>query len=148
VKIVLAVDGSRFSDAAVRTVIEQARAHDTEIKVLHVVEAPPLLLAREMGGYDRNLDEVWEAETKEAEALVTEVANKLRSNGLTVTTAVEQGNAKSTIIDVASQWDADLIVVGSHGRRGLEHFLLGSVSEAVARHAPCSVEVVRIPPGR
>lgn len=147
-KIVLAVDGSRFSDAAVRTVIEQARAHDTEIKVLHVVEAPPLLLAREMGGYDRNLDEVWEAETKEAEALVTEVANKLRSNGLTVTTAVEQGNAKSTIIDVASQWDADLIVVGSHGRRGLEHFLLGSVSEAVARHAPCSVEVVRIPPGR
>ena len=147
-KIVLAVDGSRFSDAAVRTVIEQARARDTEIKVLHVVEAPPLLLAREMGGYDRNLDEVWEAETKEAEALVTEVANKLRSNGLTVTTAVEQGNAKSTIIDVASQWDADLIVVGSHGRRGLEHFLLGSVSEAVARHAPCSVEVVRIPPGR
>jgi nucleotide-binding universal stress UspA family protein len=77
--------------------------------------------------------------------LVTKVADELRFKNLKVTTTVEQGDAKSKIIDWASKWRADLIVVGSHGRKGLEHFLLGSVSEAVARHAGCSVEIVRIP---
>ena len=144
-KIVLAIDGSKFSEAAIRTVIEQAHPQDTEIQVLHVVEPPSLLVAREMGGYDWALDAVWEAETKEAEALVTKVADELRSKGLKVTTTVEQGDPKSKIIDAASKWRADLIVVGSHGRKGLEHFLLGSVSEAVAHHAGCSVEIVRIP---
>ena len=62
-----------------------------------------------------------------------------------MTTAVEWGDPKSKIIDAAEQWHADLIVLGSHGRTGLERFLMGSVSDAVARHAPCSVEVVRIP---
>jgi nucleotide-binding universal stress UspA family protein len=95
--------------------------------------------------YDRNLDVVWEAETKQAEALVTKVADELRSKGLKVTTVVEQGDPQSKIIDAAAKWHADLIVIGSHGRKGLEHFLLGSVSEAVARHAGCSVEIVRIP---
>ena len=144
-KIVFAIDGSKFSEAAVHTVTQQARAQDTEILVLHVVEPPLLLVAREMGGYDRALDAVWEAETKQAEALVTKVADQLRSKGLKVATTVEQGDPKSKIIDAASKWHADLIVLGAHGRKGLEHFLLGSVSEAVARHAGCSVEIVRIP---
>jgi nucleotide-binding universal stress UspA family protein len=47
------------------------------------------------------------------------------------------------IIDHAAEWHADLIVAGSHGWEGLNRFLLGSVSESVVRHAPCSVEVVR-----
>jgi nucleotide-binding universal stress UspA family protein len=145
VKILLAIDGSRFSEAAVQTVTERARPQNTEIRVLHVVEPPSLLVAREMGGYDPSLEAVWETETKQAEALVEKVANDLRSKGLKVTTMVEQGEPKSQIIEAASNWRADLIVVGSHGRKGLEHFLLGSVSDAVARHAPCSVEIVRIP---
>jgi nucleotide-binding universal stress UspA family protein len=144
-KIVLAIDGSKFSEAAIRTVIEQVHTQDTEIQVLHVVEPPSLLVAREMGGYDRNLDIVWEAETKRAEELVSKVADELRSKGLRVTTLVEQGDPQSKIIDTAAKWRADLIVVGSHGRKGLEHFLLGSVSDGVARHAGCSVEIVRIP---
>jgi nucleotide-binding universal stress UspA family protein len=49
------------------------------------------------------------------------------------------------ILDTAAKWHADLIVIGSHGRKGLDRFLLGSVSEAVARHAPCSVQIVRVP---
>ena len=144
-KIVLAVDGSKFSEAAVQAVIEQARPQDTEIQVLHIVEPPSLLVAREMGGYDRALDAVWEGETKQAEALVTKVADQLRSKGLKVTTKVEQGDPKSGIIDAASKWRAELIIIGSHGRKGLDRFLMGSVAESVARHAPCSVEIVRIP---
>ena len=59
------------------------------------------------------------------------------------TGAVFSGNAKEVILEEARKWDADLIVVGSHGRRGFKRFLLGSVSEAVAMNAHCSVVVVR-----
>jgi nucleotide-binding universal stress UspA family protein len=116
--------------------------------VLHVVEPPSLLVAREMGGYDRALDSAWKAETKQAESLVSKTAELLRSKGLKASGAVEQGDAKSKILDAANDWRADLIVLGSHGRKGLDRFLLGSVSEAVARHAHCSVEIVRIPKKR
>jgi len=53
------------------------------------------------------------------------------------------GDPRSLIVETAREWAADLIVLGSHGRRGLDRFLMGSVSESVAIHAPCSVRVVR-----
>lgn len=53
------------------------------------------------------------------------------------------GTPEEAILDEAEKWDADLIVVGSHGFKGLDRFLLGSVSHDVAIHAPCSVEIVR-----
>jgi nucleotide-binding universal stress UspA family protein len=145
-KIVLAIDGSKFSEAAVHTIAKRARPEDTHVRVLHVVDPPSLLVAREMGGYDPALDAVWEAEKHQAEALVATVADELRANGFKVSTVVEEGDPKSKIIDEAARWGADLIIVGSHGRKGLERFLLGGVSDAVARHARCSVEIVRIPP--
>jgi nucleotide-binding universal stress UspA family protein len=49
------------------------------------------------------------------------------------------------IIDAAEAWKAELIVIGSHGRKGLQRFLLGSVAESIARHAACSVEIIRDP---
>jgi nucleotide-binding universal stress UspA family protein len=64
---------------------------------------------------------------------------------LQVITAVLSGNTKDVILEEAQEWAADLIVVGSHGRRGFKRFLLGSVSEAVAMKAHCSVVVVRGP---
>lgn len=146
-KILLAIDDSKFSEAAAQTVVVQGRLHDTEVRVLHVVEPPTLLVAREMGGYDSALEAVWETESKQAEALVAHTAEVLRAKGLKVTTAVGQGDPKSKIIDEAEKWKADLIVLGSHGRNALDRFLMGSVSEAVARHASCSVEIVRIPKG-
>jgi nucleotide-binding universal stress UspA family protein len=65
--------------------------------------------------------------------------------GLTVsgTVAVPCATPKELILEEAHKWGADLIVVGSHGRRGINRFLLGSVSEAVASHAHCSVEIIR-----
>jgi nucleotide-binding universal stress UspA family protein len=56
------------------------------------------------------------------------------------------GHAEEIIIETAKDWGADLIVLGSHGYRAIERFLLGSVSQAVASHAPCSVEIVRKAP--
>jgi nucleotide-binding universal stress UspA family protein len=144
VKILLAVDDSKFSEAAIKAVVRQAHVKDTEVRVLHVVEPPSLLVAREMGGYDPALEEVWEKESKHANIFVEKTAESLRSHGLKVSTAVHQGDPKSMIIDAADEWHADLIVLGSHGRNGLDRFLMGSVSEAIARHAHCSVEIVRI----
>ncbi len=86
------------------------------------------------------------AEQKEpARELVERIAKELRSAGFKVDTAVEVGDIREGIIDYAAEWAADLIVIGSHGRRGIQRFLLGSVAEFVARHAKCSVEIVRTP---
>ncbi len=145
-RILLAVDGSTFSDAAIQTVIAQARPQDTEIRVLYVLEPQSLLVAREMGSYKSALDAAWEAERKEAQALVRRTAELLQSKGLKATAAVEEGDPKSKIVDSAKEWRTDLVVLGSHGRKGLDRFLMGSVSEAVVHHAPCSVEIVRINP--
>lgn len=147
-KILLAIDGSKFSEAAIQAVIAQAHSRETEVRVLHVIEPPSLLVARETGGYDPPLEALWDEETKQAQALVAKTAETLRSHGMRVTTAVQQGDPKSEIIDASEEWHADLIVLGSHGRKALDRFLMGSVSEAIARHARCSVEIVRIPSGR
>ena len=144
-KILLAIDDSKFSGAAIQAVIEQAHSRDTEVRVLHVVEPPSLLVAREMGGSDPTLEAIWDEETEQAQALVAKAAETLRSHGRKVTTTVQQGDPKSMIIDAAEEWRADLIVLGSHGRKALNRFLMGSVSEAIARHARRSVEIVRIP---
>jgi nucleotide-binding universal stress UspA family protein len=145
-RILLAIDDSKFSEAAVEAVIEQARPHGTEVRILHVVEPPPLLVGRELGGYEPALQDALEFQKQHAEALVAKTAESLRVRGLKATAALEVGDPKSKILDAAEGWHADLIVLGSHGRKGLNRFLMGGVSEAVARHACCSVEIVRICP--
>jgi nucleotide-binding universal stress UspA family protein len=84
-----------------------------------------------------------------ARAAVEKAAAKLRvdeeSRQLNVTTEVISGSPKQVILEEAEAFGADLIIVGSHGHGMLERFLLGSVSQAVALHARCSVEIVRSP---
>lgn len=144
-KILLAIDGSKFSDAATQAVIAQAHPKDTEVYVLNVVEPPNLFIGREMGGYDPTLEVAWETEKERGKSLVEKTAETLRSHGMKASAAIELGNPKSVIIDVSKKWHADLIVVGSHGHSAFDRFLMGGVSEAIVRHAHCSVEVVRIP---
>lgn len=148
-KILFATDGSKFSQAALRSVIAQHRPQSTKVRVLHVAVPVDIGLPLEMAG--GLIDELHEVETRQlaaARKLVDKAAEKLRQAGFKADTAVVKGNAKALILDVAAEWRADLIVVGSHGRRGLDRFLIGSVSEFVARHAPCSVQIVRIPAQR
>jgi universal stress protein A len=70
-------------------------------------------------------------------------AEALRARGFKADTRVAESEIRTGILDAAQEWHADLIVVGSHGEKGLRKFLLGSVAEFVARHASCSVLVVR-----
>jgi len=69
----------------------------------------------------------------------------LRTAGFKADTAVEIGDVRECILASAEEWQVDLIVVGSHGKGGIESFLLGNVAESIARHAKCSVEIVRVP---
>jgi nucleotide-binding universal stress UspA family protein len=88
-----------------------------------------------------------EHDRKQGETTVEQAASRLRtgegSRSLEITTEVLEGSPKELIVDEAKRWGADLIVVGSHGRGSVGRFFLGSVSLAVAAHAPCSVEIVR-----
>ena len=136
-KLLLAVDDSKYSDAATRAVMSEYPTLGTEVQVLNVVDlALPIPTSYADGFRQESL--------KQGQELVQHTGQKLSQAGFKVQTAVEEGDPKSKILDHAATWKADVIVIGSHGRTGIKHFLLGSVSEAVVRHAPCSVEVVRM----
>jgi nucleotide-binding universal stress UspA family protein len=141
-KILLAIDDSRFSEAAVKSLAGQFLPQDTDVRVLHVVEPivmtePPQMSA----GYYPEV----ENQLPQAREVADRAAKTLAAAGFRVTTSVTVGDARSIILKAAAAWRADMIVVGSHGRKGLERFFLGSVAEAVARHATCSVQIVRMP---
>jgi nucleotide-binding universal stress UspA family protein len=142
-KILLAVDDSRFSEAATQAVIRQIRPEQAEVCVLHIVE--PLLLIPEFRlGNLEGLKASEKQLRKDGEELVTRAEQLLRTAGFKVHTKIREGDHRAEIIDQATEWGTDLIVLGSHGRKGLNRFLLGSVAEFVSRHADCSVEIVRI----
>lgn len=143
-KILLAVDDSRFAAEAIRKLAAQVRTKGTQIRVLHVIEEMHVYLSAEMIPHlVPHIAEVEEERRKQGKALVHEAAQKLRKAGFQASEAVEAGDPKARIIDHAAKWRADLIVAGSHGWKGLNRFLMGSVSEAVARHAGCSVQIIR-----
>ena len=144
-KILLAIDDSKFSQAAIKAVMTQARPKETEVRVLHVIEPLSLYPDGQAWGYGPGASQVLDEQRKEAEGLVARAGQILREKNFKVMTAIDEGNPKVVIIDSAADWRADLIVLGSRGRKGLDRFFMGSVSEAVARHAGCSVQIVRVP---
>lgn len=141
-KVLLAIDDSKFSEAATYSLIAQAKPKETEVRVLHVIE--PVVVSGE-AGFVIDSEAATQELRKKGEVLLTQTAQALSTAGFQVTTDLEEGNPKSVISDLAAKWSADLVIMGSHGRKGLDRFLMGSVSETVMRHAPCSVQIVRIP---
>jgi nucleotide-binding universal stress UspA family protein len=143
-KILLAIDNSKFSQLAMRTVVKQFRTKGTQVRVLHVVEPISSYVSVDMiPHFVPYVAKVEQERRKEAKELVRRAVRQLRTAGFRTSEIVEEGDPKVRIIDHAANWHADMIVLGSHGWKGLSRFLMGSVSEAVTRHARCSVEVVR-----
>ena len=142
-KILLAVDGSEHSAAAVEAVAARPWPPGTVVRVLSAVErvVPPAAeVWYDAGG---SLEQTREELTRRADQLTAGVAERLRAGGFTAETAVRDGDPRPVIVDEAEEWGADLIIVGSHGYTGPKRWLLGSVAQSVVGHAPCSVEVVR-----
>jgi nucleotide-binding universal stress UspA family protein len=145
-KILLAIDGSSFSDIAVDEVAGKPWPENSEVKIISVAE-PPSIPAVEAWMptdiYFQDLEKMAEEQAQNIVNRAGEEVRKRQGDKLRVITEVIAGHPRYLITDEAERWGADLIVVGSHGYQGLTRLLLGSVSRAVASHAKCSVEIVR-----
>lgn len=146
-KILLAVDGSPCSDAALEEVETRPWPADSEVRVVTVVETPAAMMPEPWAGSQEYYAEMERVGQRHGRTVLDEAAKRLQagkeSGRLNLTTEMLHGAPKRVIVEEAEAWGADLIVVGSHGYKSWERFLLGSVSQAVAVHAACSVEIVR-----
>jgi nucleotide-binding universal stress UspA family protein len=125
-KILLAIADSKCSEAAVRAVIQQMPPEHSEVCILHVVK-PLLIIPRSYIGQVENLEAAQQERLKEGKELVGRTGKLLSKAGFKAHTDVEEGDPRTMIIDYAAHWNADLIVMGSHGKKGLDKFLIGSV---------------------
>jgi nucleotide-binding universal stress UspA family protein len=145
-KILLAVDGSKCSDAAIAEVARQPWPAGSEVRIITVAEMP-FFPSTEFGTLPQQYYEELEGVARDrADAIVEKAVEHLKRaqvTSLPIDSRVIFESPREAIVDEAVAWGADLIVVGSHGYRGYKRFLLGSVSQTVAAHAPCSVMIVR-----
>lgn len=149
-KVLLATDGSDCSVGAAHAVAAQLWPQGSIFKVLSVEELMTVNNQMEAASlsavYPASLlEELTTQARDQARSAVQTAKDILTGAGLALDagTSIPLGDPRGVILDTAKEWGADLIVLGSHGRRGLDRFLLGSVSEAVAIHAACSVQVIR-----
>ncbi len=146
-KVLLATDGSQQSDAAVDFLNKFTFDPGDEIKIISVVDMALPMAIDIYGGYLPDTTEMEKTAREHAAKILEETCEKLRGicKNLTVTSEVLFGSPESRIVETAEEIGSDLIIVGSHGYSRWERLLLGSVSQSVVHHAPCSVMVVRSP---
>jgi nucleotide-binding universal stress UspA family protein len=136
-RILLATDLSPTSDLATDWAFTLARANDAALLVVSVIDTRELRMPG--GRFRTRVDQVRDSREREAHALV----ERGRRVGVPVTFLVWTGDPGESIVSAAEAEEVDTVVVGAHGRGAIGRFLMGSVSEHVARHAPCPVLIVR-----
>ncbi|MBL8796246.1 MAG: universal stress protein [Planctomycetia bacterium] len=146
-KILLAIDDSPCSDAAVAEVARRPWPAQSEVRLITV--DPPLDPGLLWSGPATVFDEFIQRQRAEAAERLRKATAALAHGApaLRVTPALLEGRPKDAILAEAERWGAELVVVGSHGYGPVLRFFLGSVALYVALHAPCSVEIVRRRPG-
>ena len=146
-KVLLATDGSEYSDAAASEIARRGLPAGAEVRIVSVAEVPSVVMPAPYP-VPLNLDEVEAAVRKRAGAAVARAEGALRAGAgtgrLSIATKILSGSPKQAILADAEEFGADLIVIGACGHSRLEHFLLGSVAQAVALHAKCSVQIARL----
>jgi nucleotide-binding universal stress UspA family protein len=142
-RILVPTDFSPASDAALVTAKDVAERFGASIHLLHVLEDPysTAAFATEVYGYlPPGLRESWQRDAEQRLATLLPPGERIRYGG---STTVTFGSPARTIIEHAAETGSDLIVMGTHGRGGMAHLLLGSVAERVVRTARCPVLTVR-----
>lgn len=146
-RIVLATDGTKQSDAAIEITKKLKLEDDDEIRVISVVDMALPLSVDIYAGYQPSTDEIESAAMESARTILETTGHKLKDifahKNVSIVTELLNGTPESRIVEKAEEIRADLIIVGSHGYNRWERLLLGSVSDSVIHHAPCSVLVVR-----
>ncbi len=144
-RVLLAIDGSPFSEAAIAEVAERPWPPGTIVQVLTVVHsATPMALDPAFVTAAIHVEQL-EERRRLASGVVDAAADRIRRGGadVGVITRVLEGTPKNVILEEADEWEADLIVVGSHGYTGFRRMILGSIAGAVVANARCSIHVVR-----
>jgi nucleotide-binding universal stress UspA family protein len=146
VKILLAVDGSAYSEAAIEEVLRRPWPPQSEVKVITAFETPLMVGIEPWAAMPTYFDQLEKAVREAAEAITGGALEKLKTikdSTLKISSEAIEGPPKQMIVEEAERWDADLIIMGSRGLGAWNRLLLGSVSSAVVHHAKCSVEIVR-----
>jgi nucleotide-binding universal stress UspA family protein len=133
--VLIPTDGSEVSLQAVEHGAKLAEFHGASVRVLYVVDATSF---KGMGTETVGSDPINSA-VNDGEDIVAEAAETIRDHGVTVTTAVRQGMPEETILSYLGDEDIDVIVMGTHGRSGIQRYLKGSVTEQVVRSSPTPV---------
>jgi len=145
-RLLIPTDGSEHADAALKSVADRPWPNGSEFLIVASPEYP--VLAGEYPYFPtEDLDQVMKHGREHAKESARSGEGFLQKVGLKAFSQVTEvhDSPAQAILATAREWKADLIVMGSHGRRGFDRLILGSVSETVALHAHCSVEVIRKP---
>lgn len=143
-RILVAVDGSATSNKALVAALQQARHGNALLRIVHAVDD-----VSAVSGFEYSGELLRMARERGTQVLATAL-DIARSAGVEADTRLVENPALrlgETVADEAAQWKADLIVTGTHGRRGLGRVLLGSGADQIIRAAPVPVLVVRGAPG-
>jgi nucleotide-binding universal stress UspA family protein len=139
-KILIAVDNSICAEKAAKVGYEIASKFDAEVALINIIEPAPATVNPDFTLSPVFL-EAYDNSEENSHLLLKEIENK-HSNGVTTTYLSIIDTASHGIVQQAEEWKAELIVIGTHGRGGLYHFLMGSVAEHVARKSACPVLIV------
>lgn len=145
-RILVPVDGSATSNAGLREAIDLAKGQDASLQLVHVLDYHYLAMSgMEAGAYIEDLTASLAQSGRRILKRATEQAQKngVKASGVLLESAA--GPAADAIVRQAKKWKADLIVIGTHGRRGMRRMLMGSDAEQVVRNAPAPVMLVRSP---
>lgn len=146
-KILVATDGTKQGEQAIAALSNFKLSESDELRLVSVVDMAVPMAIDVYGGYLPDTSELERAARGNAEKVLhsaLEATNKiLADTRVAISTELLFGSPESRIVEAAEQMQADLIIVGSHGYNRWERLLLGSVSDSVVHHAPCSVLIVR-----
>ena len=146
-RILVAVDGSANAAHALQHAAGLASTFAATLRLIHVVDMGLMPYGSELG---IDIDALLEARYAAAEKVLADARDSVQALGVEVETklvdtALPTVHVATTIAEAAASWPADLIVLGTHGRRGVERWLLGSVAEGVARRSTVPLLMVPMP---
>ena len=146
-RILVAVDGSQTSNLALEHALQLGKDQGARVRIVHALESLQYLVAL-AGGYVFDIGELLDSLRREGERVLAASVDKARAGGVAAEAALIEAKepmdrAAQIVVEDARRWDADLIVLGTHGRRGFDRLFLGSVAEHVLRAASVPVLLVR-----
>jgi nucleotide-binding universal stress UspA family protein len=148
-KIVLATDGTRFSNAGLDMLLRFRLAPGDSIKIVTVVDLALPTALNMYGGYLPDTETLEKDAKSAAHQIVEETRARLATEfshlASNISFEIKFGSPERRLIEAAEEFGADLIIIGSHGYNQWERLLLGSVSNSIVHHAPCSVLIARLP---